>query len=87
MTYGEDYKGVFVLVAMDILTDLVVLTLSTSNKRHQATKYTAYNFFVDRQQIGAAMQEALNKAYENICFATVDFFQLRSGIISIEIEC
>jgi len=65
MTYGEEYKDVFVLVAMDILTDL-------------ATKYTAYNFFVDRQQIGAAMQDALNTAYKNICFASVDFFQLRS---------
>lgn len=44
----------------------------------KATKYTAYNFFVDRQQIGSAMQDALNEAYKAVCFASIDFFQLRS---------
>jgi len=63
--YGMDYYGVFEKIGIDVLTEL-------------ATKYTAYDFFVNRQKIGQDMQAALNKVYAAKCYSTVDFFQLRS---------
>ena len=35
---------------------------------------------MERTKIGAAMQDALNAHFKQECFATIDFFQLRSGI-------
>lgn len=34
---------------------------------------------MDRMKIGTAMQEALNANFKGKCFASIDFFQLRSG--------
>jgi hypothetical protein len=65
MTYGEDYQRFYTNIAVDILTDA-------------ATNYTAYDFFMDRSKIGGSMQNALNEQFKSICFATIDFFQLRS---------
>lgn len=37
-------------------------------------------------KIGTSMQEALNEAFKNSCYSTIDFFQLRSGFFTITIE-
>ena len=79
-TYNDQYKKVAEKVAIDILTDIVKNILYYwFNFTLKATNFTAYDFFVDRNKIGASMQDALNQAFTNDCFSTIDFFQLRSG--------
>jgi hypothetical protein len=63
--YGENYNNVFSNVAVDILTE-------------EATKYTAYDFFMDRGKIKDDFQVNLDKAFSAICFANIQFLQLRS---------
>ncbi len=64
-TFGEKYSTVFTNVAVDILTE-------------EATKYTAYDFFMDRGRIKDDFQVNLNKYFNSICFANIQFLQLRS---------
>ena len=64
-SYGEKYSTVFTNVAVDILTE-------------EATKYTAYDFFMDRGRIKDDFQVNLNKIFNSICFANIQFLQLRS---------
>jgi len=63
--YGELYNTVFSNVAVDVLTE-------------EATKYTAYDFFMDRGKIKDDFQVNLDKAFNTICFANIQFLQLRS---------
>lgn len=65
MTFGEDFKKPFQLIALDVLNEIT-------------TKYTAYQFFYDRALIGDAMKDKLKTIFENKCFATIEFFQLRT---------
>jgi len=64
-TFGPDYTKVFNNVAVDLLTE-------------EATKYTAYDFFMDRGKIKSDFQEFLDKAFSRICFANISFLQLRN---------
>lgn len=52
-------------IAIDILTDV-------------ATQYKASQFFFDKEKISASMQKSLNLTFAEYCFATVDYFQLKS---------
>ena len=52
-------------IAIDILTDV-------------ATQYIASQFFFDKEKISLAMQKELNSTFADQCFATVDYFQLKS---------
>jgi len=65
MSYGPEYSKIFDRMAVDVLTDL-------------ATNYTAYDFFVERQKIGVAMQTSLDSHFKSNCFSNIEFFQLRS---------
>jgi regulator of protease activity HflC (stomatin/prohibitin superfamily) len=56
---------VFSNIAVDILTE-------------EATKYTAYNFFMDRGRIKDDFQRTLNDAFNKTCYANIQFLQLRS---------
>jgi len=62
--YGEQYNKVFQNVAVDVLTE-------------EATKYTAYDFFMDRGRIKDDFQISLNKYFSDI-YANIQFLQLRS---------
>eukprot|EP01017_Pseudomicrothorax_dubius_P019405 TRINITY_DN2133_c0_g1_i2.p1 TRINITY_DN2133_c0_g1~~TRINITY_DN2133_c0_g1_i2.p1 ORF type:complete len:293 (-),score=92.04 TRINITY_DN2133_c0_g1_i2:68-946(-) len=64
-TYGTDYRVVYERVANHALTEI-------------ATKFTAYDFFMDRTNISNAMIKHLNDEFKKHCYATIDFFQLRS---------
>lgn len=64
-TYGSKYSLVFQNIAINLLTE-------------EATKYTAYNFFMDRGKIKDDFQFALDKAFNQFCFADIQFLQLRS---------
>ncbi len=63
--YGDDYSLVFQNVAVDVLTE-------------EATKYTAYDFFMDRGRIKEDFQVSLNKAFIDFCYSNIQFLQLRS---------
>ena len=63
--YGESYSRVFQSVAIDILTE-------------EATKYTAYDFFMDRGKIKDDFQISLDKRFNEVCYANIQFLQLRS---------
>ncbi|KAL4493157.1 hypothetical protein ABPG72_003242 [Tetrahymena utriculariae] len=63
--YKDNYSKIFSSIAVNTLTQT-------------ATYYTAYNFFVDIQKIGVKMQEELNDVFKKNCFASIEFFQLRS---------
>jgi hypothetical protein len=63
--FGDKYQTFFQNVAVDILTE-------------EATKYTAYDFFMDRGRIKDDFQVSLNRVFSNICFANIQFLQLRS---------
>jgi hypothetical protein len=63
--YGEKYNIVFQNVAVDVLTE-------------EATKYTAYDFFMDRGRIKEDFQITLDKYFSEICYANIIFLQLRS---------
>jgi regulator of protease activity HflC (stomatin/prohibitin superfamily) len=64
-TYGPKYDSVFQNIAINILTE-------------EATKYTAYNFFMDRGKIKDDFQYELNLRFEKNCFSNIQFLQLRS---------
>ena len=63
--YGKNYDIIFQNIAVHILTE-------------EATKYTAYNFFMDRGKIKDDFQEELNKNFEKLCYSNIQFLQLRS---------
>lgn len=63
--FGDKYNLIFQNVAVDILTE-------------EATKYTAYDFFMDRGKIKDDFQISLNNAFNRICYANIQFLQLRS---------
>jgi hypothetical protein len=63
--YGDQYKLVFQNVAIDILTE-------------EATKYTAYNFFMDRGKIKDDFQAMLDTVFARLCYSNIQFLQLRS---------
>ncbi|CAI2376866.1 unnamed protein product [Moneuplotes crassus] len=65
MQYGGLEKLPCMKIAIDILTDV-------------ATQYKASQFFFDKEKITFAMQKAVNKTFAQYCFATVDYFQLKS---------
>jgi hypothetical protein len=44
----------------------------------EATKYTAYDFFMDRGRIKEDFQVNLDKVFSQICYANIQFLQLRS---------
>jgi len=52
-------------VAVDILNDAT-------------TKYSANQFFFEKDTIAADMQELLKKSFKEQCFADVPFFQLQT---------
>jgi regulator of protease activity HflC (stomatin/prohibitin superfamily) len=64
-TYGPKYDNVFQNIAINILTE-------------EATKYTAYNFFMDRGKIKDDFQYELNLRFDKNCFSNIQFLQLRS---------
>ena len=64
-TYGPKYDNVFQNIAINILTE-------------EATKYTAYNFFMDRGKIKDDFQYELNLRFDNNGFSNIQFLQLRS---------
>jgi regulator of protease activity HflC (stomatin/prohibitin superfamily) len=63
--YGETYQQVFQNVAIDVLTE-------------EATGYTAYDFFMDRGRIKDDFQNSLNKKLAEVCYANIQFLQLRN---------
>jgi hypothetical protein len=65
MTYAADNRIPCMKIAIDILTDV-------------ATQYKASQFFFDKEKISAAMQTSLNQTFAQYCYATVDYFQLKS---------
>jgi len=65
MKYGPHYEKIFVVTAVDVLTDMT-------------TKFTAYKFFYDRQLIGDSMKKELSAAYNTNCFAVIEALQLRT---------
>jgi len=73
MKFGRRYHSIFVRMATDILTTA-------------ATQYTANEFFTDRSSIGLDMTEMLEKNFQDRCFVTVPFFQLRTVILPKEFE-
>jgi hypothetical protein len=73
MKYGRRYHSIFVRMATDILTTA-------------ATQYTANEFFTDRSSIGLDMTEMLEQRFQERCFVTVPFFQLRTVILPKKFE-
>ncbi|CAI2377437.1 unnamed protein product [Moneuplotes crassus] len=65
MQYGQQERLPCMKIAIDILTDV-------------ATQYKASQFFFDKEKITHSMQTAVNKTFAQYCFATVDYFQLKS---------
>jgi len=65
MKYGINYESVFIVTAVDILTDMT-------------TKFTAYKFFYDRQSIGDLMKKELANTYNSSCYAIIEALQLRT---------
>jgi len=65
MLYGEKYQTVFSNIAVDLLTE-------------EATKYTAYDFFMDRGKIKEDFQTKLNEIFNAQCYSSIQFLQLRS---------
>lgn len=63
--FGKDYIMVLQSIAVDVLTD-------------EATKYTAYDFFMDRGRIKDDFQVSLDKKFNEICSSSIQFLQLRS---------
>lgn len=60
-------------MAVDVLSDA-------------ATKYSAYDFFMDRQNIGYYMQNALDKLFKTELYSECEFFQLRAVDLPNEFE-
>ena len=65
MRYGPDYEKVFIVTAVDILTDMT-------------TKFTAYKFFYDRQYIGDTMKKELANSFNTTCYSVIEALQLRT---------
>lgn len=65
MKFADNYKTPCQKIAIDILTDV-------------ATMYIASQFFFDKEKISGFMQKELNSTFSEYCFATVDYFQLKS---------
>ena len=65
MAYGENYEGRMVTVAMDSINKV-------------SNNYTAYNFFINRSEIGDSMKNELDVAMDKIMCATIKFFQLKN---------
>jgi len=65
LLYGDQYQGIFSNIAIDLLTE-------------EATKYTAYDFFMDRGKIKEDFQRKLNDVFSKQCFSNIQFLQLRS---------
>ena len=63
--YGSNYNYIFQNIAVHTLTE-------------EATKYTAYNFFMDRGKIKDDFQNELNEIFQQLCYSTIVFLQLRS---------
>ena len=63
--YGSNYNYIFQNIAIHALTE-------------EATKYTAYNFFMDRGKIKDDFQYELNNIFEKLCYSSIVFLQLRS---------
>jgi regulator of protease activity HflC (stomatin/prohibitin superfamily) len=63
--YGGGYNYIFQNIAIHILTE-------------EATKYTAYNFFMDRGKIKDDFQYELDKIFQQLCYSSIQFLQLRS---------
>ena len=63
--YGSNYNYIFQNIAVHTLTE-------------EATKYTAYNFFMDRGKIKDDFQYELNLRFDKNCFSNIQFLQLRS---------
>lgn len=72
-TFKDQHKAILENMAVDALSEA-------------ATKYSAYDFFMDRQKIGVEMQLILNQHFKENCYATVEFFQLRSVDLPDEFE-
>lgn len=51
-----------------------------------ATQYTANEFFMDRSSIGIDMTDMLEKRFQDRCFVSVPFFQLRTVILPKKFE-
>jgi hypothetical protein len=65
MTYGMNQLVPCKKIAIDILTDV-------------ATQFMASQFFFDKRKISDSMQKQLNGTFAQYCYATVDYFQLKS---------
>jgi len=65
MTFGTDYQEIFSNIAIDLLTE-------------EATRYTAYDFFMDRGKIKDDFQKQLNQVFSKVCYSHIQFLQLRS---------
>ena len=63
--YGKYYNYIFQNIAVHTLTE-------------EATKYTAYNFFMDRGKIKDDFQFELDKIFQKLCYSNIKFLQLRS---------
>ena len=63
MTYGPKYEKIFILIAINALTDMT-------------TKFNAYNFFYDRQSIGDTMKSELYKTFNISCYSAIEALQL-----------
>lgn len=71
--YGLDYDKLIQNVAINILTE-------------QATKYTAYDFFMKRGEIKDDFQNFLDKSLLDLSFTSVQFLQLRSVFLPTPFE-
>jgi regulator of protease activity HflC (stomatin/prohibitin superfamily) len=63
--YGKNYPQIFQNIAIHLLTE-------------EATKYTAYNFFMDRGIIKDDFQKNLNEYFNKVLFSNIVFLQLRN---------
>ena len=63
--YGKDYPQIFQNIAIHLLTE-------------EATKYTAYNFFMDRGIIKDDFQKNLNEYFNKVLYSNIVFLQLRN---------
>lgn len=70
---GAMFHNTFVRVAIDKLTEM-------------ATKFTANEFFIDRTEIGKAMESGLKKDFEQWLYSTIFSFQLRAVGLPTEFE-
>ena len=65
MTYADNFRTPCMKIAIDKLTD-------------STTKYNAYDFFKSKEAISVDMHKELNATFAEECFATVEYFQLKS---------